>query len=185
MTGTLQTVPKLPRFVPCKSIESKYSINLYSGKILRESTVDWISQCPFSWFVTLTFPYRTVTKHAAINNLRRFVHRFNRAMYGKHRANKYPSQCLSLVAFIEKNFEQGFHFHCLVQPPSSIPSRPSAQYMPLFRAIWEETGGSYQQFDQQEIKSSFDVRKIAHYATKKMYSNKDCVILDWFHKRAD
>lgn len=159
--------------------------NICSRTNLRNSYIEWISEYNFEWFITLTFRYTDITEREAFSKLTSCVHRFERALYGKHRARKTVKQCLSMVVFIERNYKDGFHFHCLVQPPIDLGKCTVTKYIPLLRKIWEEIGGSWRQFDCKNIATPSDVYRLVDYSTKQILKNNDCVILTWFKKRTD
>jgi hypothetical protein len=154
----------------------------YTAKKLRAEYIKWLPNFPFAWFITLTFRFPKFTKKSAIDTLRRFVHRFERAVYGKNRAGRTIHQRLSMIVFIEPHYFDGFHFHCLVQAPTDTGKLNGVLYTSLFRKIWEEVGGGFNQFRCDVVASPADV---IDYSTKKIFRDKNLVIVDWFQKRAD
>lgn len=168
---------------PKYAVSALLSVPANSTKTRRESYCNWLSLCPFEWFITLTFKYEDTTEQAGRDKLRKLVRRTERELFGKHRAGRTIHHKLSMVVFEERNLSDGLHYHCLVQPPTLLGClNTSAEYPLVIRSQWIAVGGGFQ-FDSKPIATKRDIIGFVGYGTKDMFMNTDCVNLTWFQQR--
>jgi hypothetical protein len=89
----------------------------YCKNECQQSYVDWLNDPArdWQWALTLTFANPEISLDSAMNQLRLFVRRINRRLYGKNSEKRDERPSISLVVSWERNTSDGIHFHAAIE----------------------------------------------------------------------
>lgn len=147
--------------------------NIKFRKKLRVASEELVARHKYRWFLTLTFKNQDISENAARAALEMLVNIVNGRIYGQAR---YKGMRMKLVAALEKNSSDGFHFHLLISRRTSPGKLEFHDLLPQYLInIWKSridvagTNNHWTKFEDRHIS----------YITKELPKKDDCLIVDW------
>lgn len=142
-------------------------------KQLRQGSEYLLRQHEYSWFITLTFKNQAISEDAARCALEMLINVVNGRLYGHP---KFRGMRLRLVAALEQNSSDGFHFHLLITKNTKPGKLEFKNLIPQFiintwtsRINAAGTNNHWSEFEDRHIS----------YITKELPKKDDCLIVDW------
>jgi hypothetical protein len=145
----------------------------FEGERLKASYLEMINKANPDYFVTLTFADNAVTEGYALKTMLEYRKQVNRKMYG----GGAPDNKLVLLTFLERNSNDGIHFHLLVKEPDTNRGYDLKDEMKLH---WKKMRfHGYATFKEGEwFKNIYNLDGIAKYIVKQTYGNNSPFIAE-------
>jgi len=132
----------------------------FEGEKLKSGYLELINKVEPDYFATVTFAENTVSEDYALKTMREYKKQVNRKIFGGYA----PADKLILLTFLERNFNNGIHFHILVKEPDTHRDYDLKHTMELHWRKMRFHGHS--SFKEEWFKKIYNLEGIAKYIVK-------------------
>ena len=145
----------------------------FEGEKLKAGYLEMINKADPDYFVTLTFADNTVSEDYALRTMHEYRKQVNRKMF----ASCAPDNKLVLLTFLERNANDGIHFHLLVKDPDA---NRGCDLKDMMKLHWKKMRfHGYATFKEGEwFKKIHNLDGIAKYIVKQTYGDSSPFIAE-------
>jgi len=150
-------------------LDSKYG---YFSERLRSAYIQMIVENEPDYSVVLTFAHNSTTEAHALKTLTECLKHVDRKIYNHNKSGK-----VTVFPFLERNHNDGIHFHLLMKEPGKKNDLET-----VLRKKWKKMNGhGYAAFREDWFKPIDELLGAAEYVTKQTYTDHDPLVADCLH----